>query len=372
MKVYIISGEASGDLHGANLLRALQQLDPSLQFRGMGGDKLAAAGMQLAHHYGSADYVGFVEVAKNIGTILGMFRKIENDIRQWQPDAILLIDYPGFNLRMAGFAHKLGIRVLYYISPQLWAWKKGRIKTIKSCVERLYCILPFEKEFYRNEGLEVDYVGHPLLDAIHAVQQQPNTLRDDYGLDDRPIIAILPGSRGHEIAHKLPVMLAAAQPLAKDFQLLIAGAPKQKDSVYAQYMQGSSARLIHNRTYDLLRLAHCAMVTSGTATLETAIFDVPQVICYKGNWISFEIAKRLVKVKYVGLANLIMDKLVVKELLQYDMTVENVGAELHQLATDQAYRARIKADYAAMRHLLGDAGASAHAAQLLLARLRSK
>lgn len=372
MKIYIISGEASGDLHGANLLRAMQQLDPSLQFRGMGGDKLAAAGMQLAHHYGNADYVGFVEVAKNIGSILGMFRKIEDDIRQWQPAAIILIDYPGFNLRMAKFAHKLGIRVLYYISPQLWAWKKGRIKTIKRYVERLYCILPFEKEFYHKEGLEVDYVGHPLLDAISVVQQQPNTLKQDYNLDDRPIIAILPGSRGHEIAHKLPVMLAAAQPMAHDFQLLIAGAPKQKESVYAQFMQGTSARLIHNRTYDVLRLAHCAMVTSGTATLETAIFDVPQVICYKGNWISFEIARRLVKVKYVGLANLIMNKPVVKELLQYDMTTDMVGAELRLLATDHNYRASIKADYAAMRSLLGNAGASHTAAQLMLARLRGQ
>lgn len=371
MKFYFVVGEASGDLHAANLIHAIRAQQPGAQFRAMGGDRMAAAGTTLGLHYGRADFVGFVEVVRNLPLILRMFSVVEKDILAYQPDVVVLVDYPGFNLRMAKFLHKLNIRVFYYISPQVWAWKSGRVKQIKAHVERMFCILPFEPSFYKKWDYNVDYVGHPLLDAIDAVQHTTNTLRTDAGLDDRPIIALLPGSRAYEIKQKLPVMLEATRHQANNYQLVIAGAPNQDPAFYQPFLKQYPVKLVHARTYDLLRLAHAALVTSGTATLETALFGVPQAVCYKGAYISYYIARILVRhIKYISLVNLIMDKPVVKEYIQHEMNVTNLRREIDLLVAEGPYRQNILNDYANLRHRLGDGGASNRAAQLMLRYLK--
>jgi lipid-A-disaccharide synthase len=371
MKFYFVVGEASGDLHAANLITALRRQHPAAQFRAMGGDRMAAAGATLGLHYGRADFVGFVEVVRNLPLILRMFKVVEQDILAYQPDVVILVDYPGFNLRMARFLHKRNIRVFYYISPQVWAWKSGRVKQIKQYVQRMFCILPFEPAFYNRWNYAVDYVGHPLLDAIDAVQHSPNTLKADAQLDDRPIIALLPGSRGNEIKQKLPVMLEATQHLATQYQLVIAGAPNQPVAFYATFLKQYNVKLVHARTYDLLRLAHAALVTSGTATLETALFGVPQAVCYKGAYISYYIARLLVRhIRYISLVNLIMDKPVVKEYIQHEMNAANLRREIDLLVAEGPYRQNILNDYANLRHQLGDGGASERTAQLMLGYLK--
>ncbi len=367
MKVYLIAGEASGDLHAANLITAWRQLKPDTQFRAMGGDRMRAAGAELGLHYGRADFVGFLEVVRNLGTILRMFSVVEKDILAWKPDVVILIDYPGFNLRMAKFLHQRGIRVFYYISPQVWAWKQGRVHSIKKFVERMFVILPFEKSFYAKYGYAVDFVGHPLLDALVDVQHKPNTLLADLKLNDKPIIALLPGSRSYEIKNKLPVMLQATEHLAKDYYILIAGAPNQDAEAYAPYLKGYAAQLVQARTYDVLCAAHAALVTSGTATLETGLLGVPQAVCYKGAWASYVIARALVRhIKYISLVNLIMDKPVVKEFIQHEMNVANLRREIDLLVAEGPYRTTMLQDYANLRHMLGDAGASRTAAGLMV------
>ena len=373
MRIYLVAGEASGDLHAANLLRALRARAPGLEARALGGDALAAAGATLVRHNRDLNHFGFVEVVRHLPQILRLFGQLERDIAAYRPDAVVLVDYPGFNLRLARRLHARGVRVFYYIAPQVWAWKEGRLAALKAYVDRLYCILPFEPGWFAARGLEVDYVGHPLLDAIAQAEQRPSKLRAELGLGpEAPVLALLPGSRRNEVRAMLPTMLAAARPLVGRAELLIAAAPHLEPEFFAPMLRaaGVEARVVSNRTYDVLRTAQAALVTSGTATLETALWRVPQVLCYRVNALSYAIARRLVKLKYVGLPNLILDRPVIGELLQGALTVEALRAEAERLLFDAEARARLAADYAELRQVLGAAGASARTAELMLARLR--
>lgn len=371
MRYYIIAGEASGDLHGANLIRALRQEDPPAQIRAWGGDLMAGAGAEVVKHYRDLAFMGFLEVAKNLRTILRNFKFCKTDIAAWQPDVLILIDYPGFNLRMAKWAKTQGIRVFYYISPQLWAWHSSRVHGIKATVERMYVILPFEQEFYRRYDCEVDFVGHPLLDVVDRFVPPPD-FRQTNGLDERPIVALLPGSRRQEISRMLELMLKVV-PQFPGYQFVIAGAPSVPRSFYDDIIQASGIRNVFwtgNQTYALLSQARAALVTSGTATLETALFGVPQAVCYRGGRLSYFIARLLVNVKYISLVNLIADRPIVKELIQNDLTAENLHEQL-TLLLDEQHSAYIRQEYQALRIALGASGASARAARLMVERLSS-
>ncbi|MES2333020.1 MAG: lipid-A-disaccharide synthase [Bacteroidota bacterium] len=373
MKYYIISGEASGDLHGSNLIKQLHALDAAADIRCWGGDLMEQAGATLVKHYRELAFMGFVEVIKNLPAILQNIKFCKQDILSWQPDVLVLIDYPGFNLRIAEWAKQKGFRVVYYISPQVWAWKENRVKKMKQCIDKMLCILPFEKDYYKNKwDWEVEYVGHPLVEVV----EQFVVCSLGFVVDDRPkeeanykrqpnnklqttnhkLIALLPGSRKQEISKKLPIMLEVAKSFP-DYEFVVAKAPGQEDTFYepflAAYQNVSSVR---NKTYDLLSKASAALVTSGTATLETALFGVPEVVCYKGSNISYQIAKRLVKIKYISLVNLIMDRLVVKELIQHELTTANLVAELNLLLTDEKRKAALQKDYAALKELLSAGG----------------
>ena len=365
MKYYLIAGEASGDLHGANLMRALQQIDPKAEFRFWGGDRMEAVGGKLIKHYRDLAFMGFWEVVTNLKTILRNIDFCKRDITQFQPDALIFIDYPGFNMRIAKWAKEQGIPTHYYISPQIWAWKENRIKAIKRDVDAMYVILPFEKDFYEGKHqYPVHFVGHPLLDAIAArreVSQQ--VFVQENGLDDRPIIALLPGSRKQEIAKMLSVMLSVVGSY-HEFQFVIAGAPSLGYDFYKQFIKEENVHFVSGKTYDLLSHAHAALVTSGTATLETALFRVPEVVCYRGNWISYQIAKRVISLKYISLVNLIMDAPVVTELIQGALNTRNLKAELDKLL-DPAYRERLLKDYQVLRERLGNEGASQRTAQAI-------
>lgn len=351
MRYYVIAGEASGDLHGSNLIKALRRQDPQAEFRSWGGDLMEAAGTVLVKHYRELAFMGFVEVIRNLPVILQNLRFCKEDIQAYQPDALILIDYPGFNLRIAKWAHGLGLRVIYYISPQVWAWKESRVKGIKTYVDKMLVILPFEKQFYRKWNYEVDYVGHPLVEVVEEAKQQVQA-----PLSSKPIVALLPGSRKQEVALKLPVMLAVSK-YFPEYQFIVAQAPSLDDTFFAPLLEGySGVQTIRNNTYGLLTQASAALVTSGTATLETALFGVPEAVCYKGDQISYEIARRLIKVKYISLVNLIMDKPVVKELIQGEMNVEALKQELEKILTQTGYRQRILADYAALWNILSQGG----------------
>ncbi len=366
MKYYIIAGEASGDLHASNLLKEIRKRDPKANIRAWGGDLMAAQGASIVKHYRDLAFMGFAEVLMNLRTILRNLEFCKKDLLEFNPDVLILVDYPGFNLRIAQFAHKNGIRVHYYISPQLWAWKKGRVHTIKKVVDKMMVILPFEKDFYDGYGYHVDFVGHPLLDAI-AGKKKNQDFKLENQLGDKPIIALLPGSRKQEISLMLKTMLQLTESF-NAYQFVVAGAPSVEASFYHALISKRDIALVQNKTYDLLQYAEAAMVTSGTATLETALFGVPQVVCYKGNPLSFEIAKRVVKVPYISLVNLVMGREVVTELIQYRFTAENLKTELNRIL-DQENRSRMLNDYALLRDKLGGEGASAKAAQLVLADL---
>jgi len=369
MKYYIIAGEASGDLHGANLIKAIRSRDESAQFRVWGGDLMEEAGATLVKHYRDLAFMGFVEVLFNLRTIFRNIAFCKKDIESYKPDALILIDYPGFNLRIAKWAKHRKIAVHYYISPQIWAWKEGRIKQIKRDVDQMYVILPFEKDFYeKKHGMPVHFVGHPLIDAIYKRHQvDPGEFREEYGLDDRPIIALLPGSRKQEIAKMLRVMLSVTSNF-KDYQFVIAGAPSVEASFYEQFIDNDQVHLLLNKTYDLLSISYAALVTSGTATLETALFKVPQVVCYKGSWISYQIARRVIKLKYISLVNLILDKPVVKELIQGEFISEYLNDELN-IILDPYKRATLFLDYYDLEKKLGGRGASDKTAQLIVSSL---
>lgn len=374
MKYYLLAGEASGDLHGSNLMKALKKLDAEAEFRFWGGDLMEAQGGTLVKHYKDLAFMGFIEVAKNIRTILNNLKFCKSDIEAYQPDAIIMVDYPGFNLRIAKWSKAAGFLNLYYISPQLWAWNAKRVKGIKANIDRMYVILPFEQDFYAKHQYEVDFVGHPLLDVVENYQAEDD-FRILYELDERPIIALLPGSRRQEISKMLETMLAIV-PDYPDYQFVIGGAPSIPLSFYENLIQHNagkhSVKIVSNQTYALLHKAYAALVTSGTATLETALFRVPQVVCYKGNPIGYQIAKRLVRgrIKYIALANLIVDQPIVKELIQNDFESENLKQELNK-CLQPIQRQEIYTGYDLLREKLGDVGASARAAKLMFEQART-
>lgn len=367
MKYYIISGEASGDLHGSNLIHELKKKDSSANIRCWGGDKMEAAGATLVKHYKELAFMGFVEVIKNLGTIFKNLKFCKEDILQFQPDAMILIDYPGFNLRIAEWAKQQGIKVIYYISPQVWAWKENRVKLIKKCVDKMLVILPFEKEFYARWNYEVEYVGHPLVEVVNAYLESSS----QYPLSAN-IIALLPGSRKQEILKKLPIMLKVAK-YFPDYQFVVAKAPGLEENFYAELLAPyHNVAAVADKTYELLVKSKAALVTSGTATLETALFAVPEVICYKGSAFSYQIAKRLIKIKFIGLVNLIMNKEVVKELIQDELTVENLQHELNELLNNKEKQLQLKEDYSLLKNLLSKGGhASANAAASIYSYLTS-
>ena len=372
MKYYLIAGEASGDLHGANLMRALAEIDPQAQFRFWGGDRMEAVGGKLIKHYRDLAFMGFWEVVTNLRTILRNIDLCKGDITAYQPDALIFIDYPGFNMRIAKWAKQQGIPTHYYISPQIWAWKENRIKAIRRDVDAMYVILPFEKDFYEGKHqYPVHFVGHPLLDAIATRREvSMEVFKRENGLDERPIIALLPGSRKQEIAKMLSVMLSVVGSY-HPYQFVIAGAPSLGYDFYRQFIREENVHFVSGKTYDLLSHAHAALVTSGTATLETALFRVPEVVCYRGNWISYQIAKRVISLKYISLVNLIMDAPVVTELIQGDLNTRNLKVELDKLL-DPAYRDKLQREYQALRERLGNEGASRRTAQAIYDSLQDK
>lgn len=352
-------------------MKELKLKDPHAEFRFWGGDLMQAQGGTLVKHYRDLAFMGFAEVVMNLKTILGNISVAKKDIETYKPDAVILIDYPGFNLRIAEFVKKLGIKVYYYISPQIWAWKTGRVHKIKKVVDKMFVILPFEEEFYQRYDYKVDFVGNPLLDSLNhlpAIDEQ--RFRKEHNLDERPIIALLPGSRTQEIKVKLPLMLSVEKDFP-DYQFVVAGAPSQPSENYKKIVR-NQLKIVENKTYDLLRISHAALVTSGTATLETALLKVPEVVCYKGNAISYEIGKRVVKnIRFISLVNLIMDEEVVKELIQYDLTYENIKRELN-LILNSPKRDKILQDYEELYHKLGGIGASERTANLIVEDLKNK
>ena len=362
MKYYIISGEASGDLHGSNLIKQLKQLDTDANIRCWGGDMMQAAGATLMKHYKELAFMGFAEVVKNLPTILKNISFCKEDIKAFSPDILVLIDYPGFNLRIADWGKQQGYKIVYYISPQVWAWKANRVKKMKLCIDKMLVILPFEKDYFKNTwNWDVEYVGHPLVEVVDNYIKK-NSLNTSN--NSSPIVALLPGSRKQEIEKKLPVMLAVSKSFPK-YQFVVAKAPGQDDSFYEPFLSPyKNVSAVSNDTYGLLMKAKVALVTSGTATLETALFAVPEVVCYKGSNISYQIGKRLIKIKFISLVNLIMDKLVVKELIQNEMTTENLVKELSVLLSDSTKQQQLKTDYAALKSLLSEKeNASAKAAR---------
>lgn len=373
LKLYVIAGEASGDLHGSNLIAELKKQHGNLQVRAWGGDRMEAAGAEIVKHYRELAFMGFVEVVANLKQILRNIAQCKSDIASWKPDAVILIDYPGFNMRIGPYLKKLGIPVFYYISPQIWAWKQSRVHKIKEFVDRMFVILPFEKEFYQRFDMDVDFVGHPLIDAIAHFNNEPideTAFRKEWRLEgSKPLILMMPGSRRQEVSVMLPLMLEAAGQF-EDFELVVAAAPSLEESFYREVVRGKDVKIIHGKTYSLLGMAHAAMVTSGTATLETALFGVPQVVCYKGSFISYLIARQLIKVDFISLVNLVMKRKVVTELIQSGLTPETLTAELKRIIGDTPFRSQQLADYDLLKQELGGEGASALTASLMLKTLK--
>jgi len=366
MKYYIIAGEASGDLHASNLMKALKANDPDAHFRFWGGDRMKAIGGELVKHYRDLAFMGFLEVVQNLNTILNNLKFCKKDILDYNPDALILVDYPGFNLRIANFAHQQKLKVFYYISPQLWAWKRNRVKIVKRAVGKMFVILPFEKDFYSGYEVDVDFVGHPLLDALENYQFADKTeFIQKNNLDGRPVIALLPGSRKQEVSTMLSIMMKMSHAF-RDYQFVTGAAPSLDDDFYHNILKNSDIKLVSDQTYDLLKNAEAAMVTSGTATLETALIGTPEVVCYKGNFISYQIAKRLVHVDYISLVNLIMEKEIVKELIQNQLNPRNLKIVLDKLLFDNQYKKQLHEDYGHLREKLGGPGASENTAKLIL------
>jgi lipid-A-disaccharide synthase len=368
MNYYLIAGEASGDLHGSNLMKALKQQDAHATFNYFGGDLMKAEGGSLKMHYSEMAFMGFIEVIANLRTIFQNIKLAKQDILDKKPDVLILIDFPGFNLKMAEFAKKQGIPVFYYISPKVWAWNQKRVLKIKKIVDRMFCILPFEVDFYKTWGMEVDYVGNPILDAI-ALNKADSHFKNKHGLDERPVIAFLPGSRKQELDRVLPEMLKAVDRFP-EFQFAIAGAPSFSEEDYKKYLGHHLIPIIFNDTYNLLLHSKAAVVTSGTATLETALLKIPQVVVYKGNAISIGIARMLVNIKFISLVNLVMDEAVVKELIQEDCSGDKISAEIDLMMNDQLYRNRMLVNYEKLALIMGESGASERAAGLMIGYLK--
>lgn len=371
MKYYIIAGEASGDLHGANLMKQLFKEDPKAEIRFWGGDLMQGVGGTLVTHYRERAFMGFIEVLMNLRKVLGFLKFCKKDIANFHPDTLIFIDNSGFNLRVAKWAKTQGFKTNYYISPQVWASRSSRVKDIKRDVDQLFVILPFEKEFYQSHNYAVEFVGHPLIDAIADLTQvDENAFRKAQGLGNKPIIALLPGSRKQEITKMLSVMLSLMDDF-DDYEFVIAGAPSQEFSFYKQIIGNRKVGFINNNTYDLLSISFAALVGSGTATLEAALFKVPQVVCYKGSAISYQIAKRIITLKYISLVNLIMDKEVVQELIQNDFTKKNLKAAFLKIL-DPDHREALFTAYYALETALGGKGASSKVAQQIVANLKAK
>jgi len=370
MKYYLVAGEASGDLHASNLMKALKKLDAEAVFRGFGGDLMAAQGLQVVKHYRELDFMGFVKVAMNLRTVLKNIKLCKKDILNFQPDAVILIDYPGFNLRIAEFLKQQKIKNFYYISPQVWAWKQSRVHQIKRNVDRMFVILPFEQDFYKKFGYDVEFVGHPLLDAFQNEQSDFDKIHflAQHNLPtSKPLVALLPGSRRQEIKKMLPLM-TALQADFPDHQFIIAGVSSVETAFYEKYSAFPDIPVIVHVTRKLLRSADAALVTSGTASLETALLKTPQIICYKSDHLSYLIAKQLIKVKYIGLPNLIMDKPIVKELIQNDFNRITLKNELSNLLLNAEKRQQVATDYDALEQKLGGVGASEKVAGRLVVR----
>ena len=379
MKYYLIVGEASGDLHASHLMAALKAKDPQADFRFFGGDLMAAVGGTMVKHYKELAYMGFIPVLLHLRTIFANMKRCKEDIVSWQPNVVILVDYPGFNLDIAKFVHaKTQIPVYYYISPKIWAWKEYRIKNIKRDVDELFSILPFEVEFFEGKHqYPIHYVGNPTVDEVVAYQKAHPKNKDQFiaenQLEEKPVIALLAGSRKQEIKDNLPMMLEAAAPFTKDYQLVLAGAPGMDPAYYSDYINPNvPVKIIFGQTYRLLQHAQAALVTSGTATLETALFRVPQVVCYYtpvGKFIAF-LRRHILKVKYISLVNLVADKEVVRELVADTMTVDNVRSELESLLYNKVYRNKVLEEYDRIIQILGPAGASGTAAREMVALLK--
>ena len=370
MKYYILAGEASGDLHGSNLIKELFKQDTSAQIRCWGGDLMQQAGAELVSHYKERSFMGFAEIIKNLPSILEFIKLCKQDIQDYKPDALIFIDNSGFNLRIAKWAKPAGFNTFYYISPQVWASRPGRVETIKKTIDHMYVVLPFVKPFYEKYNYEVTYVGHPLIDAIHNHPAIDSAVfKTENQLNEKPIIALLPGSRKQEITKMLSGMLSIVDDFP-DYQFVIAGAPSQDYSFYEQFIKNENIKFISNKTYDLLKNATAALVTSGTATLETALFKVPEVVCYKGSWASYQIAKRIITLKYISLVNLIMDEEVVTELIQENFTTKNIKKELTKIL-EPNYQKQLLGKYDLLEKKLGGIGASKKTAGLIIKDLQA-
>ena len=373
MKYYIIAGEASGDLHASNLVAEIKKKDKKAEFRGCGGDLMKAQGVDILKHYRTMAYMGFVEVAVNLRKILRNISQCKKDILDYQPDAVILVDYPGFNFRIADFAHQQGLKVFYYISPQLWAWKRRRVKKIQRAVDKILVILPFEEEFYKRYGVDVTFVGNPLLDemAKFGTSNRSIFLRRNSLGEKREIIALLPGSRKQEVKRVLPLMLKAVKHFP-DYQFVIGGVSSLDKSLYKSIIGNADVFFVENQTYELLQNSSAALVTSGTATLEAALFTVPEVVCYKATGFSYRLAKWMIRVKFISLVNLVMDKEVVKELIQDDLTEDNLVKELNRLLHNGNHQRQLLEDYEELKDRLGNAGASGKAANAILDAMKDK
>lgn len=365
MKYFVVAGEASGDLHGSNLIASLRKLDPTAEIVGYGGEKMEAAGMRLLHHYKDIAVMGFVKVIMKLRTVLRNLRECKAHVLAEKPDAVILIDFPGFNLKVAELAYNNDIKVYYYIAPKVWASRPKRVEKIKQFTHKVFSILPFELDFFRLHNVDIEYVGNPLLDEIklRGNTESASAFKKRVGLDERPIIGLLAGSRKHEVKLNLPGMLEMIDHFP-GYQFVIAGVPSLGKEIYQEYIQNKEVALVVNETYNILKHAHTAMVTSGTATLETALYNVPQMVCfnYGGGWISRTAVKLVVKVKYISLVNLMLDKAVVNEYLQIDFNYENTLREMNLLVSDTAYREKMQQHYKEIRDLLGEPGASDRAA----------
>ena len=361
MKFFVIAGEASGDMHGANLIRSIKHLSSNSTFEGFGGDRLKNEGMKVLRPLDKLNFMGFVEVVKNLGTVRENFKICKKALESNKPDAIILIDYPGFNLRMAKWAKKRGIRVFYYISPQVWAWKESRVKQMKENIDRLMVILPFEKDFFAKRGMEVDFVGHPLIDEIELRNAR-------FEIKKENVIALLPGSREQEIKHILPEMLAVMKHFP-DYHFIIGKAPGRSAAFYQSRFNLGPAKVFEEGTYKLLSRSKAALVASGTATLETGLLKIPQIVCFKASGISVRIARSLIKVPYISLVNLILDRPAVTELIQAELNTKSIVASLKVLLENNAAKEKLQQDYKELWTKLGGKGASETAAKLIVADL---
>lgn len=369
MKYYITAGEASGDLHASNLMKALKLLDDKAKFRFIGGDLMQKQGGTLVRHFKDTGYMGFFDVFMHLQAILRNIKFVKQDILNYNPDVLILVDYPGFNLRIAEFAHKHNIKVYYYISPKIWAWKQSRVHKIKAFTDKMFIIFPFEKDFYKKSDYDVEYVGNPIMDAIDTKKTNIEEFRKKYNLNNKKIIALLPGSRKREIQHNFPLMLKVSE-LFPEYQFVVAAAPSLEKNIFFKYIKDEDIKLIYNDTYEILRHSEAAIVTSGTATLETAILNVPELVCYKGDNISYHIAKHFVKVDYISLVNLVMKKEVIKEFIQYNMTEENITNELKLILNNYVYRNKMLSEFENLRNILGGKGASERTAEIIVKSLK--